>query len=260
MPTQWTAAIQNLMAGFVYTPPEPDPEVVFDVPGEWEATVEPALDLLGAHHLLHPDVMSRGNMKIAKNTLIFNLPPVKTCPNNASCKATCYAVPSYRLRYGVRRKYDSNYKLAKENIEELAGLIVRQLEVEDCEIVRLHSSGDFFSQAYVDMWTAIAEAFPKIRFYTYTKADKILDFSNIDALKNFNLIRSMIDGHLNYGSEEYLARMKKKYPKAYICPATRGKDVHCGKECKYCVTGNMPLFKLHGTNRKAGPLPEQKYY
>ncbi len=257
----WTQAIENIWRGYQFTPEPDEPEdVQFDVPTPWEVGETSALDILGVYNWVHPDVLSRGNMKIAKNTLIFNLPPVKTCPNNASCRATCYAVPAYRLYPGVRFKYDSNWHMAQNEIELLRGEIVAQLERErGFEIVRLHSSGDFFSQEYLDMWTAIAEQFPKIHFYTYTKADKVLDFSKADSLKNFNIIRSFIQGHLNYGSMEYLGRMKKKFPKAYICPATKGKDVHCGKECRYCITGKMPLFKIHGTSRKAGKLPEQAY-
>lgn len=235
-------------------------DVEFDVPEPMEVAASEVSAYLGVYNWMHPKVLSRGNMKIAKNTMIFNLPPVLTCPVNASCRATCYAVPAYRQYPGVRWKYDSNWMLATKEPEYLQAQIVAQLQAErGVEIVRLHSSGDFFSQGYVDMWTGITEAFPKIKFYTYTKADKVLNFEALESLKNFNLIRSLIDGKLNYGSMEYLERMKKRYPKSFICPATAGKNVHCGKECRYCVEGNMPLFKIHGTQRMAGKLPKSMF-
>jgi hypothetical protein len=35
--------------------------------------------------------------------------------------------------------------------------------------VRIHDSGDFFSDSYLRMWVAIAESYPDILFYAYTK-------------------------------------------------------------------------------------------
>lgn len=37
-------------------------------------------------------------------------------------------------------------------------------------MVRIHDSGDFFSQDYLDAWKAIAAAFPSVIFYAYTKS------------------------------------------------------------------------------------------
>jgi hypothetical protein len=37
-------------------------------------------------------------------------------------------------------------------------------------VVRVHVAGDFFSQAYLDAWLAVARARPRTRFYAYTKA------------------------------------------------------------------------------------------
>ena len=36
--------------------------------------------------------------------------------------------------------------------------------------VRIHQSGDFFSQAYFDSWVLVAQAYPDKKFYGYTKA------------------------------------------------------------------------------------------
>jgi hypothetical protein len=53
--------------------------------------------------------------------------------------------------------------------------------------VRIHDSGDFFSQAYLDAWMRAAREFPRTRFYAYTKSLH-LDFSQAPA--NLSIIQS----------------------------------------------------------------------
>lgn len=195
--------------------------------------------------------MSRGNMKLAKTILIFNLPPIKSCPVHKACAKTCYAVPAYKLYPSARDRWDDNFAMARNEISYLEHHLSSQIEREKkkkvgVKAVRFHSSGDFFNQAYVDMWHRIVKAHPDVKFYTYTKTEKLFNFKGIEAEPNFNLIRSFLPGgELNYGPEDYIHDLKKKYPKAYICPAIKDKSVHCGAECNYCIKGNMPLFYQH---------------
>ena len=37
-------------------------------------------------------------------------------------------------------------------------------------VVRVHDSGDFFSQEYFDAWLEVARGRPRTRFYAYTKS------------------------------------------------------------------------------------------
>jgi hypothetical protein len=111
-------------------------------------------------------------------------------------------------------------------------------------VVRIHSSGDFFSQAYINFWDEIIGMFPKIKFYVYTKVADILNFTSIQRNANFNLISSFIGGKVNFGSIDYCNDLKRDY-KAFICPVTSGADIKCGKECKYCVTKNNVCFVQH---------------
>ena len=53
--------------------------------------------------------------------------------------------------------------------------------------IRIHDSGDFYSQAYLNNWIEIAGAFPKKTFYAYTKSIH-LDFSRLP--KNFKIVQS----------------------------------------------------------------------
>ena len=93
---------------------------------------------------------------------------------------------------------------------------------------RIHASGEFYSQTYVDAWQAIVEAFPSITFYTYTKRLSDFDFSKLASLTNFILINSLHFGKLNYG------KLEEAPSDAFICPSHLGAT--CGQSCTYCQT------------------------
>lgn len=185
--------------------------------------------------------LTNGNKKV--NALLFSLPPIQSCMNHSTCAATCYAVKSYRQYPSVRALWDSNLQLARDNLWELYDSIKAQLLKTKQTIVRIHQSGDFISQAYLDMWCVIAREFPDITFYGYTKVDKLLDFSRFDSLGNTNMIRSMIDGNRNYGDLDYISSLATKY-NAELCPATMGEDVKCGTSCFKCMVPNTKVVFL----------------
>tara|TARA_R110000823_G_C15735472_1_gene480247 strand:- start:307 stop:753 length:447 start_codon:yes stop_codon:yes gene_type:complete len=108
-------------------------------------------------------------------------------------------------------------------------------------VVRIHSSGDFITQDYLNMWINISKKFPHIKFYAYTKVNNILNFSNTP--KNLNIINSFVNGKLNFGKLDYIKKLRSE-SKGIICPPTRGKDLTC-EECKYCFDKKKPLFVIH---------------
>ncbi len=189
-------------------------------------------------------VLQAGNKKLSRDILIFNLPPGKSCLNCKECYKTCYARKAYKQYPNVKISWNYNLELAKNDPEKLFNSIVNQLKSTKKSIIRIHSSGDFFSQGYIDLWEKIIKSFPDKRFYVYTKVNKILDFSNIRKLNNFNLIKSFIDGHLNYGSIDYCNKLVKNHG-AFLCPATKGKGIRCGQDCNYCINNSRPVFIEH---------------
>jgi hypothetical protein len=56
-------------------------------------------------------------------------------------------------------------------------------------VVRLHDSGDFYSQEYLDAWKKIAQALPDMVFYAYTKSLHLDLYS--DKPENFKLVQSL---------------------------------------------------------------------
>lgn len=138
----------------------------------------------------------RGNAKLGRETLVFSLPAGWTCPAAKLCfsradKATgkltdgphnqfrCYAASSENLFSNVRlgrwRNFDALKKcngvtaLMVELIERSIAPFInsKQLPIKR---IRIHESGDFFSQAYFDAWILVAANHPEIIFYAYTKA------------------------------------------------------------------------------------------
>lgn len=197
---------------------------------------------------LNMNRLVKGNSKLSKNILIFDTTAGKegTCVMN--CK-NCYAKKAQRLYKYSRLFRAINTYLAKNHIDILENLIVNQiLRTENLSVIRLHSSGDFFSQDYVEMWDRIIKRFAYIKFYTYTKNFN-LDFSEIEKNKNFNLIRSLITINdnlvINYGDKNHIEMLVKNG--CFLCPATikENDKVVCGEDCSYCVTGKKVCFNIH---------------
>jgi len=198
--------------------------------------------------------LKNGNSKL-KGILIFDLPAVKSCLNSSSCEKTCYAMKAQRMYTTVRNWREANLDLAENNLGLLKDLLISQLELEATKnknkVVRIHSSGDFISQEYIDMWSFVIAKNPDVKFYAYTKVDKILDFAEIQKLDNFNLIPSMIQGKfLNFGTQSYVDTIVSKY-NAFSCPAVqKGSTVKCGTnlengECDYCIHSKNVVFLIH---------------
>lgn len=192
------------------------------------------------NNYITPKRLTSGNGKLHK-MLVFDLPAVLSCNNCASCKNTCYAIQQ-QLQYSDCRVFrNTNFHMANFNLNELQSLIEAQLQSTKLKVVRIHSSGDFFSQQYIDMWIKVISKFKDINFYAYTKVEKMYKFKK---LANFNLITSLIEGKLNYGSLEYCNKLKDKY-NAFICPCGINKDIKCGIDCNYCVTNKKVCFLQH---------------
>jgi hypothetical protein len=115
------------------------------------------------------DIMSLGNLKLPKTTAIFNLPSGKTCPGKTRyCKEVCYARKAERLYKQVPRFRMQNYLLSLT--DEFVRVIKEELDRKKVKTVRIHESGDCYSQEYYNKWIRIAMNRPDITFYAYTKS------------------------------------------------------------------------------------------
>lgn len=177
-----------------------------------------------------------------KQQYIFNLPVSKTicgrqCPGCYALKAQVrfpdVVVPYREARYQA--------SLANTFVTD----IVNELTAyrRSARTVRIHESGEFYSQAYVDKWLSIAKQLPSFTFYAFTKRIKEFDFTALMSLPNVMIIDSQMHAGLNYGPEA------KLLPSVFTCPSTQGKAVVCGVSCRYCMSKtaqkNGIQFKQH---------------
>lgn len=123
-------------------------------------------------------------MKFVKNSKYYrgivyewNLPTGSTCPFAKECKVTvdrhtgkftnesqqyrCYAASPERFP-AVREHRWKNYEHVKAGKKPILP--------KDCKAVRIHASGDFFNQAYFDLWVEVCKQYPHVEFWAYTKS------------------------------------------------------------------------------------------
>lgn len=117
-------------------------------------------------------LLSTQNKKLGRISS-FSL-PLTSCYKEQSkhCSKYCYAKKMYRLYPAYREKMNYNYKVAKS--DDFVERMCYELK-EASMFVRIHVSGDFFSQEYLEKWYEIARRNPRHIFYCYTKAI-FLDF------------------------------------------------------------------------------------
>ena len=84
----------------------------------------------------------------------------------------CFSASQENVFPSVRRQREFNFNLLKKirTVKEMAELIEESLPHRKYNIIRIHVSGDFFSQQYFDSWMLVARRNPDRLFYTYTKS------------------------------------------------------------------------------------------
>jgi hypothetical protein len=104
----------------------------------------------------------------------FDLDGGNTCPGASACRGVCYAKQGRYMMPNVRdaRRHNLDYflKYGPNEFFLMAKQDLMRLTKRTYNVVRIHDSGDFFSQEYLDCWKSIASAFPNVIFYAYTKS------------------------------------------------------------------------------------------
>ena len=127
----------------------------------------------------------KDNAKLDAHT--FSLPAGHACPHAKEClakadretgritdgKATrfrCFSASQEAIFPSVRAARWHNFEALRGLTRDgMVRLILTSLP-SGATVVRIHVSGDFFSQAYFDAWCAVARQRPGILFYAYTKS------------------------------------------------------------------------------------------
>ncbi len=128
----------------------------------------------------------KGNAKL-RGIHTFSLPAGWSCPFAQDCQSRadpasgsisdgpqtefrCFAASQEAFYPSVRNARWHNFeRLRRLSKENMVALILASLPGKAL-IVRVHASGDFFSEAYFGAWLDVARQRPDVRFYFYTKS------------------------------------------------------------------------------------------
>ena len=173
--------------------------------------------------------ISKGNTKL-KNISSFSLPPVKSCLNHKHCAAKCYARKAYQAYPNTTKAYDRNFEIAKD-LNILKTQLRNYLDGYKRPYFRIHVSGDFFSQEYLNMWLNIVSEYPNIRFLAFTKV-YWFDYSKKPG--NLEIVLSTFDSMPD--STDSKLRKKYKLPIALAGQENpnRKKYIACTGDCSVC--------------------------
>jgi len=198
------------------------------------------------------------NIKIGKGIGIFNLPWKKTCPGaTKECKKICYARKREWFK-NIKNYRERNYEASKRDDFEMK-LRYEMLKLREKRRMgnyfRIHESGDFYNQKYLNAWIRIANANSDVTFLAFTRSFKLdfskrpsnfivyysVDKSSINSLRGRRLIGRIIDN-------------KNEVPQGYRYCWPVGKNENgridsshyhrCGVSCKNCWEGKSNVAFL----------------
>ena len=145
---------------------------------------------------------------------IFNLPPVTTCPYAYDCQNVfkCYAISIEERLPSFKAHNEYNFNLLRKHhksVDKMAELINSSLP--KAKIIRIHSSGDFFNERYLQAWLKVARNNKDIIFYAYTTSIPfwINNLDEIDSLANFKLIASLGTNNQDHLTKKYNLQFSK---------------------------------------------------
>jgi len=144
----------------------------------------------------------------------FSLPAGHTCPGAKDCLSRadrvtgkiedgpetlfrCFAASGEARSPSLRKAVWHNLDLIRETtfnawryktskVNALSDLI--QASLPECDIVRVHVGGDYFSKEYLEAWVKVAIENPDMIFYSYSKSLKF--FTDVMRPKNLILTAS----------------------------------------------------------------------
>lgn len=194
-----------------------------------------------------------------KRVVCFDLPAGYTCPMAVLCKTyanpasgkiidgkeqvfRCYAASSEARFKNSRALHWDNYNTLKNSADMVSE--INNAIPEKVKVIRIHSSGDFFSKEYFNAWVQVAIQNPDISFFGYTK---VLEYVKAVKPDNFRLVYSYGGKNDNDVTDE---------PVAYVVNSvsdglSRGLFVACQEQPSddyYAVMrGQSFALALHGT-------------
>ena len=228
---------------------------------------------------------SSGNGKL-RDRLIFSLPAGYSCPHAGICKTfadratgsitdlpqltgvtaeqgfRCFAAMS-EVRPNVREARWHNWDLIRETmysdgdqITLLRDLIDLSLVIHKSkDLVRIHESGDFWTENYMKAWILVAQSRPNQIFYAYTKSLGMWLSLNDIIPSNFYLTASH-GGTLDYLIPKYPNIFKRVSHVVYTEEQAAELGLEIDHDDSHCL-GDKPFALLVHGSQPAGSEASQ---
>ena len=202
-----------------------------------------------------------GNSKLSDFVATFSLPAGYTCPFAKDCHSwadretgritdgkhsefRCYAASEEAIYPSVRISRWRNYEMLKKakTIESQSELIQRSLPIGQGTI-RVHVSGDFFSESYFLAWLNVAINNPNKIFYGYTKCLPFLVKYKKQIPPNFRFTASK-----GGTRDDLIDKHKLKYAEVVFSPQeARRKKLKIDHDDSLAIKGSKSFsLLLHG--------------
>ena len=176
-------------------------------------------------------LLIKGNTKMGLDVFIFNLPPLSTCRPTRWCRANCYALKGNFRFPSVSRAAKKRHSASQ--LPNFVDMVVEEIGRRHVAMVRLHSSGDFYSRAYVRKWIEVARRCPKTIFRTTTKRrDLAKEIRQLNRLPNF-IVRESLDCSSSQPTMGIGLAMVDNVPGVKE-QAIQGKIFRCINNCPAC--------------------------
>lgn len=227
---------------------------------------------------------SNGNGKL-KNRLIFSLPAGYSCPHAGVCKTfadrttgsitdlpqytgtaadefRCFAAMA-EVRPNVRDARWYNWDLIRETMHSNGNQAVLIRDLIDLsltmqapkELVRVHESGDFWTENYMKAWMMVAAQRPKQKFYAYTKSLGMWYTLHKQIPSNFYLTASY-GGTLDYLIPKHEAVFQRVAYVVYTEEQAAEQGLEIDHDDSHCL-GDKPFALLVHGSQRAGTLASQ---
>jgi hypothetical protein len=187
-----------------------------------------------------------------KGIPVFNLRAIETCPYRTFlCEASCYARGSFFNHPRSRRLYQRNLIASrcgcfKDRMIYVILNLMNYVMLTRHKTIRLHSSGDFYSRSYFQKWVNIANTFPDISFFAYTRNytidfnlcpdNLIMYYSRDVTTKKINLTAKRYSYMLPEHKDTVKVKHLTKYKQGVVCKSER-----CDL-CKHCWTEKGDVY------------------
>lgn len=137
-----------------------------------------------------------------------------TCPSAGVCRRACYALNGTYRFPGVLARHEANLAYV---LDDLPGWQRQMLDETGHRRhregwVRVHDSGDYFSDAYLVAWLEIAWQRPAVTFYSYTKeVERFRRLVEVGPPPNFRWVYSL-GGRQDHTLDPARDRMADVFP------------------------------------------------